>query len=56
MNSEDKVTVITATHDHKMLDVSDRILWLVDGRIDRIQRRDELDIDVGGISGETEDD
>jgi putative ABC transport system ATP-binding protein len=26
-----QVTVVTATHDHKMLDVSDRILWIADG-------------------------
>jgi putative ABC transport system ATP-binding protein len=29
------VTIITATHDFKMLAVSDRVIWIVDGRIDR---------------------
>ena len=43
------VTVITATHDHKMLDKSDRILWIKDGQKDRIQRREELDIRVGRV-------
>ncbi len=43
------VTVITATHDHKMLDKSDRILWIKDGTKDRIQRREELDIRVGKV-------
>jgi putative ABC transport system ATP-binding protein len=43
------VTVITATHDHKMLDKSDRILWIKDGGVDRLQRRDELDIRVGKV-------
>ena len=43
------VTVITATHDHKMLDKSDRILWIKDGRQDRLQSRDELDIRVGKV-------
>jgi putative ABC transport system ATP-binding protein len=43
------VTVITATHDHKMLDKSDRILWIKDGRRDRLQNRDELDIRVGKV-------
>lgn len=43
------VTVITATHDHKMLDKSDRILWIKDGKKDRIQRRSELDIRVGKV-------
>ena len=28
------VTVISATHDFKMLDVSDRIIWIRDGQID----------------------
>src|SRR5437667_8946620 len=37
MNRERGVTVISATHDHKMLAVSDRILWLTDGQIERIQ-------------------
>ena len=46
------VTVISATHDMKMLDVSDRILWIRDGRVDRIERREDLRIHVGGIDGE----
>ena len=33
------VTVISATHDHKMLAVSDRIAWIRDGRLDRIDGR-----------------
>jgi putative ABC transport system ATP-binding protein len=43
------VTVITATHDHKMLDKSDRILWIKDGKKDRLQLREELDIRVGKV-------
>ncbi len=43
------VTVITATHDHKMLDKSDRILWIKDGTKDRLQNRSELDIRVGKV-------
>ena len=43
------VTVISATHDHKMLDKSDRILWIKDGQVDRIQRREDLDIRVGRV-------
>jgi putative ABC transport system ATP-binding protein len=38
LNKESGVTIISATHDHKMLAVSDRILWIRDGRVDRIQR------------------
>jgi len=43
------VTVITATHDHKMLDKSDRILWIKDGCRDRLQNRADLDIRVGTV-------
>ncbi len=43
------VTVITATHDHKMLAASDRILWVKDGGVDRIERREDLDIRVGKV-------
>ena len=43
------VTVFTATHDHKMLDKSDRILWIKDGQVDRLERREDLDIRVGRV-------
>jgi putative ABC transport system ATP-binding protein len=43
------VTIISATHDFKMLDVSDRIIWIRDGQIDKIQRREEVDIRTGEI-------
>ncbi len=50
-NLRDKhgVTVITATHDHKMLDKSDRILWIKDGQTDRLQKREDVDIRVGKV-------
>src|SRR5205085_8876394 len=51
LNKERGVTIISATHDHKMLSVSDRILWISDGRVERIQNRDELKIEVGTIKG-----
>jgi putative ABC transport system ATP-binding protein len=51
MNETSKVTVITATHDMKMLSASDRIVWIRDGQVDRIERRSDLDIDEGGIAG-----
>jgi len=43
------VTVITATHDHKMLDKSDRILWIKDGAKERLEERRNLDIRVGRV-------
>ncbi len=52
MNKEHAVTVISATHDHKMLAASDRVVWIRDGRIDRIEDRADLEIQVGTIDGE----
>ncbi len=49
LSKKNGVTVITATHDHKMLAMSDRIVWISDGRIDRIQKRSETNIKVGVI-------
>ena len=43
------VTVITATHDHKMLKASDRIVWIKDGSVDRIEKAGDIEIDEGGI-------
>jgi len=50
LSMEHGVTVISATHDYKMLNVSDRVVWIRDGRIDKIQNREELDITTGGLS------
>jgi putative ABC transport system ATP-binding protein len=47
LNKSEGVTVISATHDYKMLSVSDRIAWLADGVIVRFAARDELDIVEG---------
>jgi putative ABC transport system ATP-binding protein len=49
---DSSVTVISATHDHKMLAVSDRVVYLSDGQITDIKHRDELEIQVGTISQE----
>lgn len=46
MNRESGVTVICSTHDHKMLDISDRIVWMRDGALQKIARRDEVDIEI----------
>ena len=54
MKQERGVTVITATHDMKMLAASDRVVWITDGVISRIQRREEMDINVGTIDGKEE--
>ncbi|HPD15205.1 MAG TPA: ABC transporter ATP-binding protein [Planctomycetota bacterium] len=52
LNKEKSVTIISATHDHKMLSASDRIVWIRDGKVDRIEERRDLKIEVGTIEGE----
>jgi putative ABC transport system ATP-binding protein len=52
LNEEKGVTVISATHDLKMIDVSDRVIYIRDGKIDRIVHREELDLQVGRVEGE----
>ena len=51
LNTEQGVTVISATHDLKMLDVSDRIVDIRDGLVERIRNRDEIEIKVGEVGG-----
>ena len=51
MNDEQGVTVISATHDLKMIDVSDRVVWIRDGKIERIENRAEIDVRVGEMEG-----
>ncbi len=51
LNTEQGVTVISATHDLKMLDVSDRIVDIRDGLIERIRNRGDIEIEVGEVGG-----
>lgn len=43
------VTIITATHDLKMLKASDRIVWIEDGRLARISTPAEANIQVEAV-------
>jgi putative ABC transport system ATP-binding protein len=52
MNRKHGVSVITATHDLKMLDISDRVIWIRDGQVERIENRADLNIQVGEVEGE----
>jgi putative ABC transport system ATP-binding protein len=49
LSVEQGVTIITATHDHKMLANSDRVLWIAGGQVERLQSRSELQIQEGEI-------
>lgn len=44
------VTVITATHDHAMLAISDRVVWIADGKVERIAKSSELRIKTGTVA------
>lgn len=52
LNVERGVTIMSATHDLKMVDVSDRIVWIRDGLIDRIESRKDVQLAVGTIDGD----
>jgi len=53
MNESSGVTIISATHDHKMLSVSDRVVWIKDGAVDHIALREDLKIEVAEVAGES---
>ncbi len=46
LQQEQQVTIVTATHDVKMLQVSDRIVWVRDGLVERIETHDQLTFTV----------
>ncbi len=52
LNEESGVTVISATHDLKMIDVSDRVVHIRDGQVERIENRSDLDLDIGTLGSE----
>lgn len=43
------VTVVTATHDLKMISKSDYVMWIRDGRMERLEKREYLKIDEGHL-------
>ncbi len=49
LQKEMGTTIITVTHDDKMLTVADRMAWIRDGRLERIAKRDEIEITMGSI-------
>jgi len=49
LSVKNNVTVISATHDIKMLNVSDQIIWIQDGKIKKIEDRKTLSISVGKV-------
>ena len=54
LNQERGMTIVCATHDHRLLSLCDRMMWIRDGSIERIRRREDVDIEIGSIDGEHE--
>ena len=46
-------TIITVTHDDKMLTAADRMAWIRDGKLERIANREDIEIRMGSIRGST---
>ncbi|MBU0610592.1 MAG: ABC transporter ATP-binding protein [Armatimonadetes bacterium] len=55
LNDESGVTIISATHDLKMIDASDRIIHIRDGEVERIEMRADIDLKIGHLAGAEED-
>src|SRR5450432_2704093 len=49
INRERGVTIVCSTHDHRLLSVCDRIMWIRDGRVERVERRVDISIQLGSI-------
>jgi putative ABC transport system ATP-binding protein len=49
LQQEMGATIITVTHDDKMLSSCDRMAWIRDGQIERIANREDIAIQMGSI-------
>ena len=49
LQEEMGTTIITVTHDDKMLTAANRMAWIRDGRLERVADREEVEIQVGSI-------
>jgi len=52
INKELGVTIVCATHDHRLLNICDRIMWVRDGQVERVEERKNLRITLARIGGE----
>jgi putative ABC transport system ATP-binding protein len=50
LNKERGVTVVCATHDHRLIDMADRIMWVRDGKIDRLANRSDVTVETGAVN------
>ena len=52
LNTERGVTIICATHDHRLISLADRIMWIRDGQVERLAERSQVTVETGAIEGE----
>jgi putative ABC transport system ATP-binding protein len=52
LNKNGGVTIICATHDWDMLSVSDRMVWIADGSIEKIEITKNIKIEKASMGGE----
>ena len=49
LQQEMGTTIITVTHDDKMLASADRMAWIRDGQLERVANREDIEIQMGSI-------
>ena len=49
LQDEMGTTIITVTHDDKMLTAAERVAWIRDGQLERLANREEVEIQMGSI-------
>jgi len=52
LNKQREVTVICVTHDHRLINIAARIMWIRDGTVERLVDRSEVTVETGAIGGE----
>jgi putative ABC transport system ATP-binding protein len=53
MNKAKGVTIMCNTHDLKIISASDRIVWIRDGQVNRIETKAEINVSVGEMRDST---
>ena len=55
LNVERGVTIICATHDHRLISMADRIMWIRDGLVERFVDRSTVTVQTGAIEGKEDE-
>ena len=55
LNKKEGVTIICATHDWSMLEVSDRMIWIDDGQIDKIELSKNVEIQRASLGSDEDE-